>query len=55
MSGLIALTLLSREFTAETEAYLRKVTYLDLSDAPGYMDEFIAATFLPHTDPDLLR
>jgi uncharacterized 2Fe-2S/4Fe-4S cluster protein (DUF4445 family) len=26
------------------------ITYLELSSHPGYMDEFIAACFLPHTD-----
>ena len=28
----------------------RNMTYIDLSTQPGYMDEFIAACFLPHTD-----
>lgn len=50
-----ALSLLSREFFAEIAAYLARVTYVDLSDLPGYMDEFVGASFLPHTSPDLLR
>ena len=29
------------------------MTYIDLSTQPGYMDEFIAACFLPHTDETL--
>jgi uncharacterized 2Fe-2S/4Fe-4S cluster protein (DUF4445 family) len=29
------------------------MTYLELSSHPGYMDEFIAACFLPHTDREL--
>jgi len=29
------------------------MTYIDLSNQPGYMDEFIAACFLPHTDETL--
>jgi uncharacterized 2Fe-2S/4Fe-4S cluster protein (DUF4445 family) len=29
------------------------MTYLELSAHPGYMDEFIAACFLPHTNGDL--
>jgi len=29
------------------------MTYIDLSTQPGYMDEFIAACFLPHTDERL--
>ena len=28
----------------------RNMTYLELSTHPGYMDEFVAACFLPHTD-----
>jgi uncharacterized 2Fe-2S/4Fe-4S cluster protein (DUF4445 family) len=31
------------------------MTYLELSSHPQYMDEFIAACFLPHTDGDLFR
>src|ERR1035441_3439274 len=50
-----ALSLLSREFFAEIARYLTRVTYVDLSDLPGYMDEFVGASFLPHTSPDLLR
>jgi uncharacterized 2Fe-2S/4Fe-4S cluster protein (DUF4445 family) len=50
-----ALSLLSREFFAEISRYLARVTYLDLSDLPGYMDEFVGASFLPHTSPDWLR
>ena len=29
------------------------MTYLELSTHPGYMDEFVAACFLPHTDAGL--
>ena len=50
-----ALGLLSREFFAEIAAYLSRVTYVDLADVPGYMDEFVGASFLPHTSPELLR
>ncbi len=31
----------------------RNMTYLELSTHPGYMEEFIAACFLPHTDGTL--
>ena len=31
----------------------RNMTYLELSATPGYMDEFVAACFLPHTDGSL--
>ncbi len=50
-----ALALLSREFLDEVGAYLTRITYVDLCDIPGYMDEFVGASFLPHTDPSLLR
>ena len=29
------------------------MTYLELSNEPGYMDDFVAACFLPHTDASL--
>ena len=31
----------------------RSMTYLELSNEPGYMDKFVAACFLPHTDRSL--
>jgi len=50
-----ALSLLSSEFFSEIARYLTRVTYVDLSELPGYMGEFVGASFLPHTSPDLLR
>jgi uncharacterized 2Fe-2S/4Fe-4S cluster protein (DUF4445 family) len=50
-----ALGLLSRQFFAEIGSYLSRVTYVDLAELPGYMDEFVGASFLPHTTPELLR
>jgi uncharacterized 2Fe-2S/4Fe-4S cluster protein (DUF4445 family) len=50
-----ALALLSKEFFAEIGAYLSKITYVDLADLPGYMDEFVGASFLPHTHPEMLQ
>lgn len=50
-----SLALLSREFLAEMNAYLKKITYVDLAELPGYMDEFVGASFLPHTSPAALR
>ena len=29
------------------------MTYLELSTEPRYMEEFVAACFLPHTDREL--
>lgn len=31
----------------------QSMTYIELSTTPGYMDEFVAACFLPHTDASL--
>jgi uncharacterized 2Fe-2S/4Fe-4S cluster protein (DUF4445 family) len=31
----------------------KKITYLDLSESPKFMEEFTAALFLPHTDESL--
>lgn len=33
----------------------RNMTYIELSTEPGYMDEFLAACFLPHTDQRLFE
>ncbi|MGN8800288.1 corrinoid activation/regeneration protein AcsV [Candidatus Merdisoma sp. HCP28S3_D10] len=40
---------------AERKVYelARNMTYLELSTEPGYMDEFVACCFLPHTDSSL--
>jgi uncharacterized 2Fe-2S/4Fe-4S cluster protein (DUF4445 family) len=46
-------TLLSREARAKLAGIQRSMTYIELSAHPGYMDEFIAACFLPHTDASL--
>ena len=42
--------LLSREALATAESIASNMTYFDLMSHPGYMDEFIRASFLPHTD-----
>ena len=31
------------------------MTYVELSTEPGYMDEFVAACFLPHTNASLFE
>ena len=40
---------------AEKKVYelAQNMTYLELSTEPGYMDEFVACCFLPHTDSSL--
>lgn len=44
------LILLSEEKRVAIGALADRITYLDLSTHPLYMDEFIASLFIPHTD-----
>ena len=43
----------SDEANAKCEEVAANMTYLELSTYPGYMDSFVAACFLPHTDRSL--
>lgn len=45
--------LLSTQAEKKTYEVARNMTYLELSTVPSYMDEFVAACFLPHTDASL--
>lgn len=45
--------LVSREAREKVFELGRSMTYLELSNEPGYMDAFVAACFLPHTDASL--
>ncbi|MCL2827077.1 MAG: ASKHA domain-containing protein, partial [Eggerthellaceae bacterium] len=47
--------LLSDEVTNKVFELGRNMTYLELSCHPGYMDEFVAACFLPHTHAGLFE
>ncbi|MDD4980565.1 MAG: ASKHA domain-containing protein [Candidatus Omnitrophica bacterium] len=42
--------LLSYEAMKKADEIAKKITYFELSVEPGYMDEYIAALFFPHTD-----
>jgi uncharacterized 2Fe-2S/4Fe-4S cluster protein (DUF4445 family) len=42
--------LVSDEALKESENIARKITYFELSVDAGYMDEYMAALFFPHTD-----
>lgn len=44
------LTLMSEDGRHKLEELANHMTYVELSVDPGYMDEFISACFLPHTD-----
>ncbi len=43
----------SDEAAAKTVQVAANMTYLELSTYPGYMDSFVAACFIPHTDARL--
>ncbi len=45
--------LVSQEFREKQIILSKKMTYMELSTAPSYMDQYTAALFLPHTDPTL--
>ena len=45
--------LLSSLAQEKVEELGSSITYLELSNVPGYMDAFVAACFLPHTDASL--
>ncbi|MFH1768599.1 MAG: ASKHA domain-containing protein [Candidatus Omnitrophota bacterium] len=47
--------LLSKETREAVPQIAAKTTYVDLSNEPDYMDEFIAALFIPHTNMDLFE
>ena len=44
---------MSDEANAKCASVAANMTYLELSTHPGYMDAFVAACFLPHTDRSL--
>ncbi len=44
------MVLLSKEYREKQLELARKMTYLELNTAPAYMDQYIGALFLPHTD-----
>ena len=49
LSGAYAM-LISTQAEKKTYEVARNMTYLELSSVPTYMDEFVAACLLPHTD-----
>jgi len=47
------LCLLSDKMRREAEDIAKKMTYVELSVSRGFMDEYMSALFLPHTNIDL--
>ena len=45
--------LLSQGAREKVDELSRSMTYLELSNEPQYMDNFVASCFLPHTDASL--
>ena len=45
--------LMSDQANDKVEELAQSMTYMELSTTPGYMDEFMAACFLPHTNANL--
>ena len=52
LTGAYAMVL-SDQANAKCAEVAANMTYLELSTYPGYMDSFVAACFLPHTDRSL--
>ena len=44
---------MSEDARKKVHEIAHNMTYLELSTDPGYMDEFVAACFIPHTDTSL--
>ena len=52
LTGAYAMVM-SDQANAKTAEVAANMTYLELSTYPGYMDSFVAACFIPHTDRNL--
>jgi len=49
------MALLSSTHRQRLQGIAQQITYVDLSTEPGYMDQYVAALFLPHTDAGLFK
>jgi uncharacterized 2Fe-2S/4Fe-4S cluster protein (DUF4445 family) len=49
------MSLISEKHRKKVMELANKITYIDLSTEAGYMDEYVAAMFLPHTDMGMFR
>jgi uncharacterized 2Fe-2S/4Fe-4S cluster protein (DUF4445 family) len=47
------MVLMSQEFREKQLDIAKRMTYIDLSSDPHYMDQYMSALFLPHTDSSL--
>ncbi|MBQ1280758.1 MAG: DUF4445 domain-containing protein, partial [Oscillospiraceae bacterium] len=53
LSGAYAMAM-SENADEKVHEIAQNMTYLELSTTPGYMDEFVAACFIPHTNSSIL-
>ncbi len=44
------MVLVSQKHRQRQLEHARRMTYIELSTDPGYMDQYTGALFLPHTD-----
>jgi uncharacterized 2Fe-2S/4Fe-4S cluster protein (DUF4445 family) len=49
------MVLVSERHREKQRHQARRMTYLELTTDPSYMNEYTAALFLPHTNPDRFR
>ncbi len=49
------MALLSEKHRERQRRHARRMTYLELATDPSYMNEYTAALFLPHTNPERFR
>jgi uncharacterized 2Fe-2S/4Fe-4S cluster protein (DUF4445 family) len=49
------MALLSEKHRERQRRHARRMTYLELTTDPSYMNEYTAALFLPHTNPERFR
>jgi uncharacterized 2Fe-2S/4Fe-4S cluster protein (DUF4445 family) len=47
------MVLVSQEYREKQLQLAKKMTYIDLSVKPGYMNQYTGALFLPHTNREL--
>ena len=47
------MVLISEEYRHRQIELARKMTYIELNTDPQYMNEYMGAMFLPHTDENL--
>jgi len=46
------LVLISRDFRQRQLELAKRMTYMELSTDPSYMEQYAGALFLPHTDKE---